>query len=233
MLESLSLPATLPAGWGMPSADHGMRMADPTALAALVTPDLPRAQVPGSLCWLTFLMTLFYWNVPLSVLGRWCGVHKTTILRWVVGLALALGPRIAQWIGERVQAQRVYVDEKWLKIRGRWQYWFVVLDGPTELPVLAALLPSRSQWACRWIGRQLPRLFKEQGLAVLSIDPVQVFVHYALAELFLGAHLAQLQASGTLSPGQARQWWEHLQHADKHLTLLISFTTFIAVGTRN
>jgi hypothetical protein len=147
-----------------------MRLADPTALAALVTPDLPLAQVPGSLCWLTFLMTLFYWNVPLAVLGRWCGVHKTTILRWVVGLALALGPRIAQWIGERVQAQRVDVDETWLKSRGRWQYWFVVLDVPTELPVLTALLPSRSQWACRWLGRplhvlkQVPRVLITDGL---------------------------------------------------------------------
>ena len=28
--------------------------------------------------------------MPLSVLGRWCGVHKTTILRCVVGLAGAL-----------------------------------------------------------------------------------------------------------------------------------------------
>jgi hypothetical protein len=56
-----------------------------------------------------------------------------------------------------------------------------------------------------WIGRQLPRLFKEQGLAVLSIDPVPVFVHYALAELFLGSHLAQLQASGhtVTRPGTA------------------------------
>jgi hypothetical protein len=54
---------------------------------------------------------------------------------------------------------------------------------------------------------------------VLSIDPVPVFVHYALAGLFLGSHLAQLQASGTLSPGQARQWWEYLQHADKYGTL--------------
>jgi hypothetical protein len=39
------------------------------------------------------------------------------------------------------------VDEKWLKIRRRWQYWYVVLDVPTELPVLAALLPLRGQWA--------------------------------------------------------------------------------------
>jgi hypothetical protein len=79
MLESLSRPATPPAGGSVPSVDRGMRIADPTALAALVTPDLPLAQVPGSLCWLTFLMTLCYGNVPLSVLGHWCGVHKTTI----------------------------------------------------------------------------------------------------------------------------------------------------------
>jgi len=83
LLENLSLPATLPAGGSGPSADRGRRIADPTALAALVTPDLPLAHVPGSLCWLTCLMTLFSWHVPLSVLGRWCGVQKTTILRWV------------------------------------------------------------------------------------------------------------------------------------------------------
>jgi hypothetical protein len=59
ILESLSAPADLYASLGVPSADRGMRLADPTALAALVTPDLPRAQVPGSLCWLTLLMTLF------------------------------------------------------------------------------------------------------------------------------------------------------------------------------
>ena len=84
-----------------------------------------------------------------------------------------------------------------------------------------------------WIGRQLPRLFREQGLEVLSIDPVQVFVHYAPAELFLGSHLAHLQASGTLSPDQARRWWEYLQHADRRGTLLIGFTTFVVVGARN
>ena len=66
------------------------------------------------------------WNVPLSVLGRWCGVHKTTILRWVVGCAVALWPLVSQWIAERVKAPMVYVDEKWLKIRGRWHDWFVV-----------------------------------------------------------------------------------------------------------
>ena len=160
LLESGARPATPLAGWSVPPGDCGMRLADPTAVAALVTPDVPLAQLPGSLCGLTWLMTLFYWNVPLSVLGRWCGVHKTTILRWVVGLAVALWPLVYQGIAERVKAHMVYVDEKWLKIRGRWHYWFVVFDVPTELPVLAALLPSRSQWACRWLSVQLRRLKK-------------------------------------------------------------------------
>jgi len=175
ILERLSLPAGLDASSGVPSSDCGMRLADPTALAALVTPELPLAQVPGSLCWLTFLLTRFSWNVPLSVLGRWCGVHKTTIVRWIVGLALGLWPLISQWIGERVHASMVSGDEKWLKIRGRWQYWFVVLDVPTELPVLAALLPSRGQWACRWVGAQLRQLTKVPQ--VLLTDGLRAYAY--------------------------------------------------------
>jgi len=67
----------------------------------------------------------------------------------------------------------IYVDEKWLKIRGRSQYWFVVLDVTTELPVLAAKLPSRSQWACRWLGRQLHRL--KQVPRVMITDGLQAY----------------------------------------------------------
>src|SRR5262245_16779866 len=69
MLETLAAPPGLATSWSVPSADGGMRIADPTALTALVTPDLPMAQVADSLCGLTVIMTLFYWNVQLSVLG--------------------------------------------------------------------------------------------------------------------------------------------------------------------
>jgi transposase-like protein len=105
-------------------------------------------------------MTLCDWNVPLSVVGRWCGVHKTTIVRSVLGVAMGLWPLVSQWRGERVKAHMVDVDEKWLKIRGRWHSWCVVLDVPTARPVLAALLPSRSPWAGRGVGRQLHQLKK-------------------------------------------------------------------------
>jgi hypothetical protein len=36
-----------------------MKLADPTAVAALVKPDMPPEQVTVSLCWPTFIMTLF------------------------------------------------------------------------------------------------------------------------------------------------------------------------------
>jgi len=60
--------------------------------------------------------------------------------------------------GARVNASRVDVDEQWLQRRGRWSSWCVVWDGPTALPVLAVLLPSRGQWAGRWVGRPLRQL---------------------------------------------------------------------------
>lgn len=109
----------------------------------------------------------------------------------------------------------------------------LIIDHPDQEATRTIIRSYSDSIRNGWIGRQLPRLLKEQGLAAITVDPVQVFVHYALAELFLGSHLAQLQENGTLSPDQARQWWQYLQDADKRGTLLISFTSFIAVGTRS
>ncbi len=141
-------------------ASPGMYASHPTSIRKLVTPDAPVSAIPSSLRWVIFCMTLYYHGVSLSVIGKWLNVHKTTILRWVLGLALALWPIVYSWIIERVKARVVYVDEKWLKVRGKWRYWFVVLDTQTGLPVLASLLPTRSKWACRWIGVMLKRIGK-------------------------------------------------------------------------
>ena len=102
----------------------------------------------------------------MSVLGKWLNVHKTTILRWILGMALALWPIVYSWVIERVKARAVYIDEKWLKICGKWHYWFVVLDTQTGLPVLASLLPSRSRWACRWLGIMLKRIGKNPRVII-------------------------------------------------------------------
>lgn len=109
----------------------------------------------------------------------------------------------------------------------------LIIDHPDKETTRTIVLSYSDSIRNGWIGRQLPRLFKERHLEVLSIDPVQVFPHYALAELFLGSHLAVLQTNGTLSAARARQWWEYLQHADEHATLLISFRAFVIVGAKS
>jgi hypothetical protein len=65
-----------------------------------------------------------------------------------------------------VKANVVYIDEKWLKVRGKWYYWFVVLDADTELPVLASLLGTTNKWSCRWIGIKLKQIGKLPGVII-------------------------------------------------------------------
>jgi hypothetical protein len=80
-----------------------------------------------------------------------------------------------QWLRAGVTAHRVSGDEQWRKMRGRWQYGFVVLDVAPALPVLAALLPSRSQGAYRGLGRQLHLL--KQVPQVIMTDGVQAYAY--------------------------------------------------------
>jgi SAM-dependent methyltransferase len=109
----------------------------------------------------------------------------------------------------------------------------LIFDHPDKETTRMFVLSHAGTIRNGWIGRQLPRLFKEQHVAVRSIDPVQVYVHYALAELAFGGHLALLQTNGTLSAARAQQWWAYLQQADEQGVLLISFTSFIVVGTKS
>lgn len=138
----------------------GMSVSDPTSIRKLITPDVAISSISSPLRLIVFCMVLYYHGVPLSVLGDWFKVHKTTVLRWMLGLALELWPVVYEWIVDEVKARAVYIDEKWLKIQGKWHYWFVVLDTTTGLPVLASLLSSKSKWACRWIGVMLKRMGK-------------------------------------------------------------------------
>ena len=158
------------AGIGIPETG-GMIISDPTSIRNLVEPDVPTSSIKGSLKWIVFCMVLYFHGVPLSVLGNWFHVHKTTVLRWMIGLALELFPVVYGWIIEKVKASVVCIDEKWLKVRGKWYYWFVVLDSETGLPVLASLLSKKNGWACRWIGCKLKQLGKLPRVIVTDSLP--------------------------------------------------------------
>ena len=142
------------------SESEGMALSDPTAVRTLISPEAELTDINKPLRWISFLMALYYHGVPLSVLGKWFSVHKTTVLRWIMGMSLLLWPEVSMLLVERVKGSIVYIDEKWIKIKGQWYYWFVVFFHQTGLPIVTKLLKSRSRWALKWIGVQLARIKK-------------------------------------------------------------------------
>lgn len=151
------------------------------AAADLLKPDLPVSSLSERSRQMVFALNLYYWNVPLSRIGWWLGIGKSTVYGWVIGLALALWAIISGWLVSRVKASRVYIDEKWLKICGKWHYWFVALDQATGLPLFGHLLPTRTKGACRLFLIKLKRLGKyplmimTDGLAAYSYSIAKVF----------------------------------------------------------
>lgn len=140
--------------------EPSMSISDPTAMKALVTPCFNLKEIPSKLKLLLFCLSLYYWGVPLSRLGQWLGCHKTTILRNLMGLVLSLWPIIEKWIIENTKASIVYIDEKWLKIKRKWHYWFIVMDKETGLPVLSSLLSSLTISATKFIALKLKAIGK-------------------------------------------------------------------------
>jgi len=154
MMTTLSSEAGARAGLVAQSVGE-FEVSDPTAIRKLITPGESLEGISSVLQWICRCLTLYYWGVPLSRLARWLGVHKTTVLRWMLGVVVALWPVVYGWIAQKVRGRIAYADEKWIKIQGKWHYWFVVLDEVTALPLVDFLSASRSGWVCRWLGVRL------------------------------------------------------------------------------
>jgi ubiquinone/menaquinone biosynthesis C-methylase UbiE len=84
-----------------------------------------------------------------------------------------------------------------------------------------------------WIGRRLPRLFKQHGMTDVSIAPQTIIISYPFLELLLGGHLTRAQQSGVVSPADAERWWTNLRVAHEAGTFFYAFTALIVAGTKN
>jgi hypothetical protein len=155
MLRKLGSGADVKAGLEVDRFEVDRGLVDPSGIRKLLMPTASLAEIPVGLQGICLCMTLYYWGVSLSRLGMWMGVHKTTVLRQMVGLVNELFGLIEERIIGGVRLGVVYVDEKWLKLRGKWHYWFVALDAQTEVPLVCYLASTRSRWVCQWIGMWL------------------------------------------------------------------------------
>ncbi len=83
-----------------------------------------------------------------------------------------------------------------------------------------------------WIGRKLPRLFQQHGMADVSVIYHTVVVDFDMLQLLLGGHVAHAVTAGSLSGDEADLWWTDLARASHEGTFLYGFTAFIVSGRK-
>ncbi len=64
-----------------------------------------------------------------------------------------------------------------------------------------------------WIGRRLPRLFKQHAMTDVSITPRTIMISYPFSELLLGGHVTRAQQAGVVASQDAERWWTNLREA--------------------
>ncbi|HKN31450.1 MAG TPA: methyltransferase domain-containing protein [Roseiarcus sp.] len=83
-----------------------------------------------------------------------------------------------------------------------------------------------------WIGRRLPRLFKQHAMTDVSITPRTIMISYPFSELLLGGHVTRAQQAGVVASQDAERWWTNLREAHEAGTFLYGFTALIVAGTK-
>jgi ubiquinone/menaquinone biosynthesis C-methylase UbiE len=107
-----------------------------------------------------------------------------------------------------------------------------IIDSPNKETTRAIVRSFSDGIRHGWIGRQLPRLFREHGLTDVAVVPYQVFVHLEFLELLLGGHLVTAQENGLVRPEEVERWWTDLRAAAGRGDFLATFTAFVVAGTK-
>jgi SAM-dependent methyltransferase len=84
-----------------------------------------------------------------------------------------------------------------------------------------------------WIGRRLPRPFKQRAMTEVRVSLQTIFISYPFLELLLGGHLARTQQAGVVSAEEIERWWTHLREAHQSGTFLYAFAALIVAGTKS
>jgi ubiquinone/menaquinone biosynthesis C-methylase UbiE len=83
-----------------------------------------------------------------------------------------------------------------------------------------------------WIGRQLPRMFRESGIEDVGVATQTVFVPFPFFEMLVGGHLARMVESGAIARPALDAWSADLAGAHAAGRFLAGFVAFIVAGTR-
>jgi transposase-like protein len=139
------------------ATDASVAALEDTLLQGEVSPSKLAQLWEGTTGAMLLAFLLYYHGLSLEVIGRFFGVHKTTVMRWLSSLAQVNWQAAVQH-SQRFFSGTLAVDEKWIKIAGVWWYLFVAVDHVSGFPLHVALLPSNATPYCTLFLLQLKAL---------------------------------------------------------------------------
>lgn len=108
----------------------------------------------------------------------------------------------------------------------------VMLDHPDQQTTRAILSAFSDSMACGWIGRQLPRLFRQAGLTEVSVDPFVIVGSAQAFRALLAPVVTRLHDEHVLTGEQANGWLATLSRLDDDGDFFGGSTVFVVTGTR-
>jgi len=111
-----------------------------------------------------------------------------------------------------------------------WDGFFI--DNPDRETTRAVVRSFSDHIKNGWIGRQLPRLFAENGLTEVSVAPRVLFVPFPFFELLVGGHLTRLAEGGAITRRSLDDWSASLAEAHAAGRFCAGITAFIVAGSR-
>ena len=82
------------------------------------------------------------------------------------------------------------------------------------------------------MGRQLPAIFKESGLADITVVPHLYRMPYDFHQMVFGGIVEKAQEAGLVSEAEATNWWNDLERANNAGHFLFAAPGFIVCGRR-
>jgi ubiquinone/menaquinone biosynthesis C-methylase UbiE len=108
----------------------------------------------------------------------------------------------------------------------------MVIDSPHREVTRTVVQSFSDHMKNGWIGRQLPRYFRQAGLVDVSVATRVLFPPFPFFEMLVGGHLTRMVESGAVSRHDLDAWSADLAEAHAAGRFLAGFTAFIVAGTR-
>ena len=83
-----------------------------------------------------------------------------------------------------------------------------------------------------WMGRQMPRLFKQAGLSDISVEGRLMPLDYAFFQTVFGGILQRAQANGAVSEEELTRFWNAVEQAEQEQHFFARVGGFVVSGRK-